>query len=690
MTQFRYKAFISYSHADEPWAKWLHRSLESYRVPKKLVGTDVAHGKVPGRIRPVFRDRDDLSSASDLSQSVTQALAESENLVVICSPASAESRWVKEEIRAFTRLGKKDRIFCIVVDGEADESGSIAAVFPDAIAEAGLKEPLAADARKWADGKHLAKLKLVAGMLGVPLDHLRQRDLQKRRKRWAGLTLASVVLLFSAYFAVTSSMTAQQRRDSGETLVSSKLNELRTMLSDAGEPEDLQRLDTWDRTRLSELVTSAGTTKENLVSTALSLREEAIVVWDDGELNRALDKFDESWALLATAYEADRDDQQTFFELGQANYWIGEVYLNRGELDLAESEFLLYAEITRRLIQLQPKNAEWVLEMGYALTNLGSVQLASKELNPDRILQYMQSALEYNHIALVLDPESDYYRSELGQSHAFLADAQRGVCDLDGALESRIEQVAIETSLLRNAKDVQERQEDLAWALTGLGRVQTMSGDNDRAKENYLNAIDLIRSSNSENMGPRAIRELAMRQSLVMWLDAVNGRIDEAWERSNALWDDWQYLSEETGLVSLTTLIDYSFFLLDRAWLLNQRGDNALASVFLMKGLDALAAEALRHPDNRDIGNALTYGAYRFWEIRNEQPSEEILSQLPDYRAYNGRTRACADASMAVSKAVMLGNPAEAVDLVEYLVGQGYRESGFMQICQQYFDCSVQ
>ena len=34
---------------------------------------------------------------------------------------------------------------------------------------------LAADARKWADGKSLARLKLVAGILGIRLDDLRQR-----------------------------------------------------------------------------------------------------------------------------------------------------------------------------------------------------------------------------------------------------------------------------------------------------------------------------------------------------------------------------------------------------------------------------------------------------------------------------------------------------------------------------------
>jgi hypothetical protein len=38
IADFPYRAFIAYSHHDDPWAKWLHRALETYRVPGRLVG----------------------------------------------------------------------------------------------------------------------------------------------------------------------------------------------------------------------------------------------------------------------------------------------------------------------------------------------------------------------------------------------------------------------------------------------------------------------------------------------------------------------------------------------------------------------------------------------------------------------------------------------------------------------------
>ncbi len=101
MSEYRYKAFISYSHQDEQWGRWLQRALESYRVPRRLVGAEGRFGPVPARIAPVFRDREDLSSAADLTASVKEELAASETLIVICSPAAAASRWVNEEVRRF-------------------------------------------------------------------------------------------------------------------------------------------------------------------------------------------------------------------------------------------------------------------------------------------------------------------------------------------------------------------------------------------------------------------------------------------------------------------------------------------------------------------------------------------------------------------------------------------------------------
>ncbi|HET7332847.1 hypothetical protein, partial [Dyella sp.] len=34
-SDFHYRAFISYSHADAAWGKWLHKALETWRAPSR-------------------------------------------------------------------------------------------------------------------------------------------------------------------------------------------------------------------------------------------------------------------------------------------------------------------------------------------------------------------------------------------------------------------------------------------------------------------------------------------------------------------------------------------------------------------------------------------------------------------------------------------------------------------------------
>jgi tetratricopeptide (TPR) repeat protein len=191
----RYRAFLSYSHRDAKWGAWLHKSLESYRPPKQLIDTVTARGPVPKRLTPIFRDREELASATDLGTVISEALRQSACQIVICSPSAARSKWVNEEILAFKRLGREDRIFCLIVDGEPNASDDPAHAdeecFPPALryrlgADGELSsvrtEPIAADARPGKDGRSNAKLKLIAGLLGVGFDGLRQRE-QRRRQR---------------------------------------------------------------------------------------------------------------------------------------------------------------------------------------------------------------------------------------------------------------------------------------------------------------------------------------------------------------------------------------------------------------------------------------------------------------------------------------------------------------------------
>src|ERR1043166_6542262 len=122
MAEFKYWAFLSYSHRDAKWGDWLHKALETYRVPRRLVGKVSRDGAVPERVYPVFRDREELPVSADLGANINEALGESRYLIVICSPQSAQSRWVNEEIKTFKKLGRDDRILALIVDGAPNAS----------------------------------------------------------------------------------------------------------------------------------------------------------------------------------------------------------------------------------------------------------------------------------------------------------------------------------------------------------------------------------------------------------------------------------------------------------------------------------------------------------------------------------------------------------------------------------------
>jgi len=109
----RYRAFLSYRHADNAqegrrWADWLHDALERYVVPPSLVGTLNERGEpIPDSLFPIFRDETELPTEADLSTGIRRALEQSDCLIVLCSPRSAKSPWVRkanEVRRKYTAL----------------------------------------------------------------------------------------------------------------------------------------------------------------------------------------------------------------------------------------------------------------------------------------------------------------------------------------------------------------------------------------------------------------------------------------------------------------------------------------------------------------------------------------------------------------------------------------------------------
>ncbi len=689
MSMRRYRAFISYSHRDESWARWLHRALEGYRIPRKLVGAQGIDGDIPARLRPVFRDRDDLSSAADLPGKVKEALANSEALIVVCSPAAASSRWVNEEIREFRRLGRSDRIFGVVVEGDPQATGADAC-FPPALmeSEAGATvEPLAADARKWADGRLLAKLKLLSGILGIPLDSLRRRDLQRRQRMWVATTIAAVALALIVTLAVTSRVAAEKRRAFAEELVGFKLSDLGGRLKLESEQDLLARLEYWEEASKNQNATPS---TEAAIERAREFRAAGMDKRRRGDHDGALVDFQQSWLTLALRLQQDPSDRQVLFELGQAEFYISQVHMELGAFEKSERASANYAEVSRRLLRAEPENAEWVLEMAYALTNLGRFEVLRKGTSSDRALQFMQSALEFNQIALVLDPGNEAYRSELEQSHANVADAQMRVCDLGGALHSRMENTRLAREFFRAAPNDERKKRLLAYALGGLAGVQESVGLAELALGNLQESAALMEALQAEH--PENVRYsqlLTNRNSRALALLAHTGKLEDARAALGPLQEAWeQYLSSEES-AELRRRTEYAEFLLTWEQIEAEIGDPAAAAEHLQRALDQLVQVVETSPDLGVARERLALAVYRYWERNGELPALDVEQWLPQVAGVDPYNRGCQEINLAARLSVMRGDLPAAESYTSYLLEKGYFEPGFVQFCRSQGLCAL-
>ena len=499
----RYYAFLSYSHQDKELADWLHRELERFRVPSSLAGKLTANGVVPRRLTPVFRDQHDLSAGDDLAVEIEAALAASQFLVILCSPTAAKSRWTNLEIESFKRTRPEGCVLAAVVAGEPFASEirgrEDEECFPPALRykydrrgrrTAKRAEPLAADFREGGEGKRLAFLKLVAGMLGVGLDELVQRETTRRHRQLAYVAAASLAgMAVTSTLAVTAIQArdaAREQRRQAEGLVAFMLGDLKDKL------EPIGRLDALDGVgaRVLAYYKSEGTS--DLSDAALSQRSDALSLMGEvamarGDNNGALRLYREAMAGTDEAVQRSPDDPERLFKHAQNVFYIGEIARHQGDLRTAEQFLRQYNRLALRMVALQPDSMKYRMEVQYSEFNLG-VALSDQRRFAEAAGQFRNSLHTIEAIATA-DPRNSDYQQQLAESLAWLGDVEWALGSYRDAIDARLRGVAVLQHLFDKSGNVNDEMR-LIPAKRTLALYYAEQGRTDDALAQLRGAVD--------------------------------------------------------------------------------------------------------------------------------------------------------------------------------------------------------
>ncbi|MEJ2535020.1 MAG: toll/interleukin-1 receptor domain-containing protein [Gammaproteobacteria bacterium] len=543
-----YRAYIAYSHQDEKWAAWLQHAIERYRLPARMrsSASGAAH---PAHLRPVFRDREELSSSSDLSETLLRALRNSEHLIVVCSPAAAASRWVNEEVRRYRDLGRADRILCMVVDGDPAKPESC---YPPALFE-GLKkplEPLAADPRPWADGKRLALLKLVAGMLGVGLDELRRRDLQRQRRRRLAIGLAVVLAAALLVLAATSRLAERQAREKAETLATFLIEQVEELQGDV----DLATLGRMNRQAMQSLedIDSRQLTLATRVKLGLALRQLGSISLGQGRYDESIAAYRRSLDLFEELQRQHPDNLQVLYELAQAEYWFGHFYFWQGDFATPREYMARYLEIARQLREAEPDNPRYLLEVAYGTMNMVMLRIGSGEPADEALLRDVEESLRLARASVEALPGDDEALSHYANTLAWAADGADLACDLVSAERYRRENLRL-AEVVAAQRPNNETRKVLAYARRGLAEVLLSLGMMEAARESMAESTGLLRELRRRDETNRDYAlDLAINAILQGEMEMVRG---EAQRANSALQRAEEYFARAP---ELTALSDYA------------------------------------------------------------------------------------------------------------------------------------
>lgn len=433
MGDYKYKAFISYSHKDRKWTRWLHRRLETYPIPKNIIGNVTPAGIIPKRLKPIFRDREELSASNNLGEKIEAALASSQSLIIICSPAAAKSKWVNQEILTFKRNNRDAQLFSVIVEGEPYASTMPGReteecfppalryeVNPDGTLSDMPAEPLAADLRPHADGKRLGALKLISGMIGVGLDEVVQRDMKRSRKRVTAITTGSLATVLAmgtlTGFALDARQEAEEAqleaeagRNDAEESIEFMLTDLKPELEKVGRLNALSVIGQRAEAYYDKYPASKHS-DEALGRRARVFHFLGEILDKEGELDLANTYFQQAYEATSLLLQRNPTNTDRIYEHAQSAFWAGYVPFRKGDLLQTEHRFKEYNQLAKKLTDLRPENLRFQNELVSTYVNLGSFYI-KQESHLEALQNFERALAKYETLMSGSQTDSNIVRN---------------------------------------------------------------------------------------------------------------------------------------------------------------------------------------------------------------------------------------------------------------------------------------
>ncbi|MCX7552743.1 winged helix-turn-helix domain-containing protein [Marinicella sp. S1101] len=218
---------------------------------------------------------------------------------------------------------------------------------------------------------------------------------------------------------------------------------------------------------------------------------------------------------------------ETTYLLSQTQYWLGYIDYLQKDFQQAQGFWLEYLHQAQQLMQAEPNNKQWQLELSYALNNMGSLKLKMFEL--DAAATFFNQSANLKQQLVNQHPDELQYLADYSDTVSWLATSKSRNNQLNDANMLYARSLQLAEQLFQTESDNKIWQHRLALANYrlslshyDLGQLQQAKNHGDRAAQLFTE----LTKADQDNQNWRGT--LIKTNTLLAKISRHSGDIDQA------------------------------------------------------------------------------------------------------------------------------------------------------------------